>query len=100
MIMIELWWSSKLAVDRKEQFKDFAQRMINRLIQGQARYGSPKREQQYYKRLELEIKAYKKNGNAEHLYNIANYCVLESMTPAHPKFHFDSSVDSVTRSKF
>lgn len=77
----------------------FLQKMVNRLIQGFVRYGASTKEQKYMTRMYLEMKAYKRTGNQEHLFNIANYCILESMAPENKKFHFDGSVDSVTRGK-
>ncbi len=75
----------------------FAQAMLNRLFVGEVRYGPGKKEQKYLTRLIKELKAYKKTGNAEQLINIANYCILEWMTPEHPKHHFNPAVESVTR---
>lgn len=49
--------------------------------------------------MSLELKAYKKTGNEEHLLNIANYCHLESFAPENKKFHYDNTVDSVTRKR-
>lgn len=96
---IELFWSKKLAQTVKEPFKNFTQKQANRLMQGDARYGPPNKDKKYFTRLTLEVKAYKKTGNAEHLINIANYCILEYIAPEHLKFHFDATVDSVTRGK-
>lgn len=73
--------------------------MLNRLIQGYVRYGVAKVEQRYMTRLIMEVRAYKKFGNAEQLYNIANYALLESIAPENKRFHLDSSVDSVTRGR-
>lgn len=95
--MIELFWSEKLAQTVKKPFKDFSQRMANRLMQGDARYGAPRKDKNYMTRLIMEVKAYRKSGNQEHLINVANYCVLETIAPEHPKFHFDNTVESVTR---
>jgi len=50
-------------------------------------------------RMKLEVTAYRKSGNREHLLNIANYAWLESQAPENPKFHWDNTVDSVTRGK-
>ena len=82
------------------EFEEFVQRMANRLIFGEFRYGSPRRGQRYHSRLKEEIKAYTKTGNAENLVNIANYCHLEMVAPEHKKFHFDNTVESATRKKF
>lgn len=82
-----------------KQFNDFTQKMANRLILGNMRYGDPNKDKKYLTRLNIEIKAYRRTGNAEHLYNIANYCVLETIAPENKKFHFDPMVDSATRGK-
>lgn len=98
-----VWWSDKAkGVTNQEiaNFMNFVQRMANRIIVGHLRYGTPKREQQYMSRAFAELRAYKKTGNMEQLYNVANYCWLESIAPENKKFHFDDTVDSVTRGKF
>ena len=95
---IKLKWSSKVKRDSKS-IQLFMQQMANRLIIGEIRYGSPKKEQNYMTRLIMEVKAYKRTGNREHLLNIANYCWLESEAPENKKHHFDNLVDSVTRGR-
>lgn len=95
---MEIWWSNKIQTDVKEHFKSFVQKMAYRLVQGAARYGTKvKKEQNYMTRLIMEVKAYKRTGNHEHLLNIANYAILESVAPENPKYHFDNTVRSVTR---
>lgn len=74
-------------------------RCANRLSQGEYRYGPGNVKQRYMTRMKLEIRAYSKTGNEEHLLNIANYCFLEANFPEHKKHHFDAYVDSVTRGK-
>lgn len=97
---IKLWWSDKIKCTGKLiATRDFMQKMCNRLIQGEVRYGPPRKEQNYMTRMIMEVKAYKRQGNMEQLINIANYAVLESITPENKKFHFDSTVESVTRGK-
>jgi hypothetical protein len=81
-------------------FAQFVQQCVNRLIFAQYRYGSPNARQRYLSRLDLEVKAYKKTGNREHLLNIANYAWLESEAPQHSKYHHDAGVESVTRGEF
>lgn len=75
------------------------QRCANRLSQGECRYGPGDPRQRYMTRMKLEVRAYSKTGNEEHLLNIANYCFLEANFPEHKKHHFDAYVDSVTRGK-
>lgn len=99
---IELFWSDKTKAPAKaEQFKKFAQQMANRLIFGVFRYdkGKPRNGAKYLTRLKAELKEYELNGNIEHLINVANYCMLESVAPENPKSHFKHESRSVTRNK-
>jgi hypothetical protein len=96
---MEIFWSKKLNVPNEEKFRDFVQRMANRIGVGHPRYGAPDAKKRYDKRLKMEVETYLATGNAEHLINAANYCWLESITPSHPNFHLDDTVDSATRGK-
>jgi hypothetical protein len=79
-------------------FAGFLQAVLNRRVVGGLRYGDrPQRRQKYLTRLKKELRAYAANGNFEQLLNIAVYCFLESETPENKKFHFDATVESVTR---
>ena len=81
--------------------KKFFQGMSNRLAIGACRYvKDPDRGAKYMSRMGVELAAYKRTGNAEHLFNIANYAYLEYSKAENPKFHHDPLVDSVTRRKF
>lgn len=82
---------------KRRRFAGFMQRMADRLVQGNCRYGKATAGQLYLTRLDLEVKAYVKTGNREHLYNVANYCFLESICPQHPATCYDPEVGSVTR---
>jgi hypothetical protein len=81
--------------------KRFLQMMLNRLVVGHIRYGSPKRAEgppkEYLKRGEAEIREYKGTGNKEYLINAANYMMLEFMEPSHPGAHHNREVGSSTR---
>lgn len=79
------------------EFKCFLQLMVNRSAVGYLRYGKTKRSTKFLTRMKKELKAYEKTGNMEQLVNVAVYCFLESYAPENRKFHFDPSVDSVTR---
>lgn len=98
---MEIYWNEKLkGLQRdKTSFQKFLTRMSMRVAQGHARYGAPDQKKLYLKRIKLEVLAYTKTGNSEHLFNIANYCWLESEKPQNPKFHLDTSVGSATRGK-
>lgn len=78
-------------------FQDFIQKMANRWLQGHTRFGLPGREWRYMSRLEKELKAYKRTGNVEHLFNIANYAGLEMQAPENPLCHFNANASSATR---
>ena len=97
IIRLELPDTPELKKHTIQIFKMFAQSCLNRLFVGELRYGPAVRRQNYHNRLAKEALAYATTGNAEHLLNIANYCVLEWIAPGHPKHHFDPTVDSVTR---
>lgn len=96
---MEVFWSEKLKVPNRAEFCNFLNMMSKRIAQGHARYGPPKADKMYIKRLKMELKEYTKTGNLEHLVNCSNYCWLESVAPSNPRFHHDSTVDSVTRGK-
>lgn len=93
-------WSIKVMAKQWKDVQLFMQQMANRLIQGHHQYGAPRKEQCYMSRMIMEMKAYRRTGNREHLLNIANYCLLETMAPENPKYHFDAAVESVTRRQF
>ncbi len=98
---IEIFWTDRIKCTppKPERFAEFAQRMANRLAFGEARYGAADARQKYLTRLKLEIKAYERTGNVEHLYNVANYAVLETIAPENRKFRFDGTVGSATRGR-
>lgn len=98
---MEIYWNEKLKGLQRDKisFQKFLTCMSMRVAQGHARYSAPDQRKLYLKRLKMEIAAYTKTGNAEHLFNAANFCWLESEKPQNPKFHFDPSVDSVTRGR-
>ena len=96
---MEIYFNEKISGLQKtrEKFHYFLDAMSKRIAQGHARYGSPHKDALYLDRLRLETSAYRRTGNVEHLYNIANYAFLESVAPQHPKPVKDVSVGSVTR---
>jgi hypothetical protein len=100
---VELWWSDKCPRDVKP-FAQFFQKQLNRLVVGYFRYeakGAPASSEKpkFAKRARMELSAYAKTGNTEHLINAANYCSLEYGRPSHARAHFDANVESATRGK-
>jgi hypothetical protein len=101
-MQLDIFLSDRIKIDPREirHFKDFLQKMANRLCVGQCQYGPPRKDKLFFSRLKKESTAYGKKGNMEQLLNIAVYAYLESFAPQNPKFHFDNTVDSVTRKEF
>jgi len=99
---VEIFVSNRVKVPAVEMrsFQEFLQRMANRRTVGSVRYGRVNAEQKYFSRLKKEAEAYRRSGNAEHLLNIAVYAFLETFAPENKRFHFDNTVDSVTRAGF
>jgi hypothetical protein len=95
---MQLKWS-KINIDLEIKFANFAQKQVNRLINGHFRYGPPSVDKRFMSRMIKEIAKYKTDGNIEHLYNIANYAFLEKHYPEHNKQYEDNTVPSVTRGK-
>jgi len=97
-----IWTSDKLRRDW-DKFIQFTQQIANRLAQAYPRYesehGGLHKSQRYMTRLGLELRAYRKTGNREHLLNISAYAYLESQAPENARFHYDQSAGSVTRGK-
>lgn len=71
--------------------------MRNRLIMGALRYGRLKgKGKAKYNRVDSikqRMDLYTETGNAEHLVDVANLCLLEFEEPNHPEFHFNSMDD-------
>lgn len=101
-MIFEIYLPDNTPKEKREvlHFKKFLQAMANRIAVGSFRYGDTTVFANYFSRMQLEIKAYKKTGNIEHLYNIANYAWLECIAPENQKSNHDSLVDSVTRKRF
>lgn len=74
--------------------------MVNRLGVGVLQYGPASRTQHYAARADVELAAYMRTGNQEHLINVANYCFLEIQAPSVKGAYMDDTVGSVTRGKF
>lgn len=96
---LAVYWNSRMRGLQgiRARVQEFFGWQTMRLAQGHARYGAPRKDQLYMKRLKAEVAAYERTGNQEHLINAANYCILETICPQNPKFHYNQSVDSVTR---
>ena len=87
----------EMGKEKKQWFRVFAQSLVNRLIVGELRYGPGSKKQKYLTRLIKTIEVYKSTGNAEYLFDIANYAFLEFIFPEHPKHHFNPEAQSATR---
>jgi hypothetical protein len=80
-----------------QRISEFLQRMVNRMAAGFHRYGPAQKEQKYMTRINLCWKKYKRTGNCEFLYDLANYALLESLAPENKKFHFNPEQGSASR---
>lgn len=75
----------------------FIQMMLNRMCFGWFRYerqpyiGNSLRHRQGVNRIKEKLKAYERTGNQEFLADIANYAMIEFMSPSHPKAHLESA---------
>lgn len=96
---MNIYWTEKIKIDIEKQFHWFVQQMAFRIIQGYHRYGPVNKKKKYLTRLKMEIKKYEETGNCEHLLNACVYGVLESAEPENRKYHYDNTVESVTRGK-
>ncbi len=98
---IELQVPDSIAMDPRTliEFRAFLQALVNRFCVGSLRYGDrPDRRQCYLTGLAKELRAYRSDGNAEQLMNIAVYAFLESAAPENKKLHWNAAAPSVTRS--
>lgn len=77
----------------------FEKLMRNRLIMGAIRYGclgvkgKPRYDRITSMRQRLDL--FEASGNAEHLVDAANLCLLEFEEPNHPQFHFSACDDGI-----
>lgn len=71
--------------------------MRNRLIMGCFRYGALNRgnKPKYNKvdSIRQRLELYEQDGNAEHLVDIANLCLVEFVDESHPNFHWSAQDD-------
>jgi hypothetical protein len=97
----EIYFPDSLKTDERstKEFKRWLQSMANRFCVGDVRYGTPKASKKYLTRLRLELAAYKKTGNVEHLMNGSVYCFLEALAPERGSAHHDAKAASATRGK-
>lgn len=77
--------------DCRESYASVIEKMVNRMHQSEAKYGS------LDKRLFLvdllgsamvRVRKYEEDGNTEWLMDAANWLILEAMYPAHERAHF------------
>lgn len=70
---------------------EFAEEMIRKLVMGFFRYGPVgKQATKGMKRIEYmktKIDMYEKDGNGEHLTDLANFAMMEFTEENHPNFH-------------
>ena len=78
---------------------EFEQLMKNRLLMGCFRYGKlggkDKPKYNRVKDIRRRLDSYEKNGNIEHLVDIANLALCEFVEGDHPSKHFASEDDGI-----
>lgn len=88
---------------RTEWSPEFERLMRNRLIMGAIRYGrikaSGKSKYDRVKSIKARMDLYESTGNAEHLVDCANLCLLEFEEPNHQNFHFKAADDGIHTDK-
>ena len=82
-----------VASDRMTQFSSqFLQGMINRMIVGEAKYGTLSKDRidkvDCLKSLQQRLDKYEETGNTEWLMDAANFAMMEFMFPKHSNAHY------------
>ena len=84
---------------KTEWCQKFIDLMRNRLIMGFFRYGPAINDNSTsYSRIDSirqRLSLYESDGNAEHLVDIANICLVEFLNESHPKFHWNAQDDGI-----
>ena len=84
-------------LQRSEWSPEFEKLMRNRLIMGCFRYGALRRKNKpkYNKvdSMQQRLDLYREDGNAEHLVDIANLCLVEFVDESHPNFNWSAQDD-------
>jgi len=73
---------------------DFTTKMRNRMAVSYHKYGPIAKAYPHkvnaIKSLKERLKKYEETGNAEWLIDVANFCMIEFMLPAHENAHFEA----------
>lgn len=76
---------------------EFETLMRNRMIMGAFRYGLLHRDNKpkydHITSAIVRLQKFQESGNAEHLVDVANMCLLTFVERQHPNFHFSSADD-------
>ena len=84
-------------LEKTEWSLEFEKLIRNRLIMGCFRYGALRREDKpkYNKvdSIRQRLELFKQEGNAEHLVDIANLCLVKFVDESHPDFHWSAQDD-------
>jgi hypothetical protein len=85
-------------IEIKQSNPRFEKLRTNRMVMGYFRYGEMFGNKKKYDNVGSAIKRleeYQKTGNAEHLIDVANLCMIEFSQENHKRFHFDSQDDKI-----
>ena len=88
-------------LQKTEWNPEFEQLMRNRLIMGAMRYGLLKEKVSYdsITSMRQRLSLLEKDGNGEHLVDIANIALVMFTRKDHPKFHFHAQDDGIHTDK-
>lgn len=80
---------------KRDFSEDFVQKMRNRIVVSHYKYGwmseSYPEIADAVASLEQRLELYKKDGNLEHLIDVANFAMIEYMYPRHKNAHFEAT---------
>lgn len=92
-------YTIKLAAPETEFDQGFVQGMANRVAVSYHKYGpmadgfgtDSAKNTDAIATLKLHLEAYAKDGNTEHMMDMANYAMIEYKHPSHPNAHFEAT---------
>lgn len=80
---------------KRDFSEDFVQKMRNRIAMSHFKYGWMKDTYpeigNAIASLKERLELYEKTGNLEYLIDVANFAMIETMYPRHPKAHFEAT---------
>ena len=89
------------AILRRDFSEDFVAKMKGSMLQSHYKYGwvsdTYPELADAIACLKQRLELYEKDGNIDHLVDVANFAMIESMYPRHPNAHFERLVNVLFR---